>query len=558
MTKNGSGHSGRTRAVVVFGDQAVLTRIVARTTTLTSTERIHFAGPADFDAAAQEHLRAVVVPVVDRLREQLAMAPVDFEVSVTNIAAAAQLDRGARITGYSADAPVLVAALSAGLGIRVADDIALTGHVASMDGDIVAVLDLPAKLAALRRERSVHRLVYPDLAADQSLSVLTPNQLQQATDALVAASADLRLLPVCDVADLVAAVFSEEAIVLGALAAGFFETSIPDHDTSNPIQRAAAYLTQRLEQWYWTALEGKLLAGNAARAKAILAARLRFEAQRHRYPRGFGRRLCQLIGSIPPATRRTKLRRPLVDPTDCIRLSQFAAAADHADVVLLFEVSAGRAPARPAPAVPVRETRPVSGNRGQLALDTVLAQISEPALVQAVRQPIDVARACYILEHNTFESAEEFNDTVAAFYLHLIRHVCDVPLQVTTMDAAPEALDLLARAFAEQGGDKAARQEARDAIHGGLRYVLDVMTDRFAREQSAKHIHRIFKEVIDPLDFIAQKEVTAALIERALPSLPPEMQDVPPGVLATHHERLIGAYARSLDLLRQEIRHLRT
>lgn len=559
MTKTVVRHSGRARAVVVTGGQAVLTHITAQTATLGLAERIRFVGSAGFDSTTQAHLRTVVMPVVDQLRGLVGLSPVDFEIGVANLGATAQHNLTARITGFSADVPVLVAILSAGFGLHAADDIAATGHLSSVDGEIAAVCDLPAKIAALRRDRTVARFVHPDLSVDQSLAVLTPGQLQQANDAIVAARADVRLLPVRDIADLVAAVFTDETLVLGALASGYFGKTAPESETADdPVRRAATYLTELMEQRFWNVLEKAMLAGNAARAKAILGARMRFQAQHHRYPSSFGRRLRQLIDSIPPATRRIRLRGPLIGAADCIRVSQFAATADHTDVVLLFEVSAGKTPAWPAPVVQAFEPPATAANNGHSTLDMVLAQISEPALLQAVRQPIDAARACYVLERNMIDSAEEFNDAIAAFYLHLMRHVYDVPLQTTTMDAAPEALDLLARAFAEQGGDKAARREVRDALHGGLHYVLDVMTDRFAREQIAKHIHRVFKEVIDPLDFAAQKEITAALMARVSPSLSPEMQDVPAGALATHHERIISAYVRSLDALRKEIQHLRT
>jgi len=69
---------------------------------------------------------------------------------------------------------------------------------------------------------------------------------------------------------------------------------------------------------------------------------------------------------------------------------------------------------------------------------------------------------------------------------------------------AKDAIALLERAFANGGGFEAALAEARYPAHGGLRRVLDVVTDQYKAEQRSKHVSRVVREAIDPLDWDAR------------------------------------------------------
>jgi hypothetical protein len=137
-----------------------------------------FAGSVTFDARTEAHIRGLVVPTAARILAGAGIASAGFEIAVANLDATSAQERGARISGYSMDAAILLAMLSESLGIPIHEDIVTTGHLASPDGRLAAVGSLPAKLEAAVRDPSTHRFLYPTPDGDGSMAVLSPEQLR--------------------------------------------------------------------------------------------------------------------------------------------------------------------------------------------------------------------------------------------------------------------------------------------------------------------------------------------------------------------------------------------
>ena len=83
---------------------------------------------------------------------------------MVNLDAASITEVGLNISGFSADVPILLAILSASLQMAVPEDIVSTGHIASPDGDIRMVRNLPTKFAAAVEANSIKRFVHPAIA----------------------------------------------------------------------------------------------------------------------------------------------------------------------------------------------------------------------------------------------------------------------------------------------------------------------------------------------------------------------------------------------------------
>jgi hypothetical protein len=277
-------------------------------------------------------------------------------------------------------------------------------------------------------------------------------------------------------------------------------------------------------------------------------------AQRDRYPSDFGRRLLELVQSLPPSTRRLKIRFPLLSMADCLQLGRCAKEADHDDVPLLWEATAGKSYRRTCTAPP---TPPQGGAAtGSTALDVILTEIDAGTLATKIGKPIDAARACYRMEAITVDSAEEFSDAITALFLHLLRHTRAVVSIVNEHAIAGGALALLGRAFARRGGENAARAEARDGFHGGLRLVLDLMTDQYKFEEQAKHVSQVFDQALDPLDWNAKVALVKTLLQRIGPLLPADLQAEPPERFAKNMQALVHAYVSSLDHVTEFLRSL--
>ena len=91
--------------------------------------------------------------------------------------------------------------------------------------------------------------------------------------------------------------------------------------------------------------------------------------------------------------------------------------------------------------------------------------------------------------------------------------------------------------------------EARHATNGGMRYVLDVFTEQYKREQTEKHVSRIFKLAMDPLDWDRKVQLMASVVDRLKNMLPSEIAEQPAERFAVHYEPIVRVLIQSRDRL---------
>jgi hypothetical protein len=533
-----------------------VTTVVARVVPLTESQVVHFVGPVAFAPPVVAHIEEVVMPMVARIISALGLSMPPVEVAVANPGATSIHDLGAGIEGNSADLPVAVAILSTVLSIPARQDVVLTGHVASPDGDLAPVRDLATKLRGAAADPASTQFVYPDVKGDVSLRILSPLERQTAETALLQCPANMRTTAVRDFADAIRTVFQEEAVVWGSLRAGFFGVSLSAQDDAGPIARAVMHLTATLEERFWSALERFLLAGTVVDAIRLLAALTTFYVRGQIYPSTLGRRLLQLLRSLPPATRQLKLKSRLLSVRTCIQLAQNAGNVDLDDVQLLFEAAARNARGQSVRSPKDSTNDPPSTNAARAAVDAVLTEISAETLTRQIGIPIDTAMASYSLDAITVDSHSEFIDTVSSFYLHLLRHAASVPASVDRYAVEADAIDLLIRTFTREGGIAAAEAEARAATRGGLRFVLNAMTGQWKRDEYAKHVDRVLKEAIDPLCWDARVAFTAEFLKRFAPFLPVEIRNQPSERFARQIECLVRLHVESMNEVGRVLRSM--
>ncbi|MCX7013947.1 MAG: hypothetical protein NTW86_15580 [Candidatus Sumerlaeota bacterium] len=555
----------RAKTAIVFrsGDhaQAAIASVAASVSPAGTQERLQFTGRVEFDSATRGHIQEVILPLSDRILERLGVAWPSYNVSLANLSFASAAEIPLHLAGFSADTSVFLAMLSAALGISLSDGIVSTGHIAGPCGDIVLVRGIPAKLEAAASDPAVEFFIHPALDADSSLGSFSPRQLAETQDAISRWKGELRLRSVRDVAELVEAACDPEAIVLASLRSGFFERPMANAAADDPAGRAARFLTEGNETRFWSALEDCLFNKRDIRAKALLLARSRYHALAKSYPKEFGLQLLSLVSSLPPSLLRRKRLFPLLPMSECIALSQFADEGDHGDVRLLQDATQGDriGTRRKAPATSTGHDKraPEAGlDAAEQTLDWVLSQMDEETMAFEIGVPIDAARMSFLCQSATVESDTEFFDAVEAFYLHLLRHLGEVPANATSPALADESHDLLRRSFVREGGMEAALANARVGVNGGMRHVFDGLTEQFKRERSEKRINRVLKESMDPMAWEAKVAFAQRFLKRIEPNLPPDLRGEKAEQCAHHYEDLVRAYVSSMEQLKSLLRRL--
>lgn len=554
-------HSSTARAntVVVFHDAegtlALLTAIVCQT--VEDREGVSFAGPGTFSQKTQEHIVQTVLPVLVGLLRRLHLSCPGLQLSAVNLGAASWDQRGIVISGFSADAPILLAMLAAVLQFDIPRDLLCTGHMASLDGDIRMVGALPAKIAIATSDQAIKRFVYPDPMVDGSLGpLLEPREVQELNAALAEAKRSISLFPMRDVADLLRVTFSQEQMVLASLRNGYFGAEEHGKDSIGTLDRAVGYLTTSLRAGFWSALETRLLASRDDKAKLLLEAFVAYHLASEEYPHGFGKRLMGLLVSIPSSTRRLRLAFPLLPAKLGFDLTRFAHTEDHADAVIMLKALSGEVGGSKKPKPRSKGTSIPPRTVSDSTLSDVISLINAGALAERINIPVDSARAAYSLDSVLVAGHEAFNDTVTSFVVHLLRRVRGADANEPTEAFGAEAFALLERTFTRDGGLKGALLEAQTGSKGGMRFVLDAMTEQFKKEEREKEVNRVLTEALDPLDWDSQVAIMKALLERLWIHLPEDIRGQPPERYASQVQLLAKAYVESMDQLNLTFRSL--
>ena len=507
--KNPQPAIGRAKTVIVDHEIGIVSEVIVRTVTGEQASRLDFRGPAKFKADTKQHIKSIILPIIDKIMDSLGVSKKNYEISAVNLGATASADIGVEITGFSADLPLLFALLSASLKIPLRQDILCTGHVASIDGDIAPVRGIPIKLEAALTTPGISAFVLPDLDTDGSLQKQTPIKYKAAKESMLKYKGDIKIHSVVDIYDAAKIFLTDESIVSGSLEAGFFYVKSTDRDSESPIDRTVSLIFEENDKRFWDVLGYSLLNRRVQKAKKLLRIYVDFHIKNQFYPEDFGRRLFHLVISLPPSIRRSDGLFPLVSMELYIKLTQYIIKNDHKDLQQLHKAVFGEG--IDGPFRQMDENKGLKTHEGGLEnelLESLLAELSEENLARKIGFPLDEARLSYVMDKVTVKDGYEFNETITAFYAHIYRYLESPKGHLKKSALSTEAIDTVENAFGPKGGYTAALAEAKYGINGGMRLVFDTMTEHLKKEQKRKYIPMIFKVMVDPLDWAIQNQIS--------------------------------------------------
>ncbi len=553
MASSSRNHSftARSNAVFVQGQgeaaSAIISIVAVRGSVWNEGNRLWFIGPAQFDEKAEQHIQKILLPIADEILGNLGIPKLRFYISIVNPGAASLYDLGTKISGFSSDAPLVVLFLAAGLKLNLPDDLVITGHIASLDGDIGMVRGIPAKVSAAVTAK-MSRFIYPTMNQDSSIDIFTPHEKRRVEDAIIQAKKHIKVAPVLNIIDLVRSVFSDEQIVIASLNFRFFEGIPPVQNERSPVSKVSEFLLAENSARFWKVLEHQLVEGRSQDAKRLLTAYVDYFLHQKRYPSKLGNRLYGLLLSLPPEIRRLKIKFPLTSTGKIFKLCQFVRTIDHEDAQYLLLAASGKANASPIAGSDFKAFGK-SANNGKAKLQFLITEANR--IRSDIAKKFDSARAAYRIDSVIAEDSEKAMDAATAFFIHIQRHYGEMLESPDSMFSQAACCEVLESAFAREGGLKAALAEARDAPRGGLRYVFDLITEKLKREEQEKQLRLLFKTVLDPLDRQKRLVVTKALIEHLRDHLPPEIVSQPPEKFVESCEILARNLLESMEKLKR-------
>lgn len=545
---------GRALTCLTFGpasaQHGVLTVVSVRVRKRRSKTRLVVRGPARLRPRVTKHIRDVLLPIVDNTASELGIDTrrITLDLSLSNCGAASAREREATIDGYSLDAAVYIAALSAVLKLPVPEDMAFSAHVASADGDLRSVSGLPAKLEALKTAADIRVLFHAPWDADASLRSLLPAEHDRTIASALSAARRLVMFPVTHVAELTKAVFDDEAVVLASLAHGYFHVTNETphaHALSPTAQIIASGSLDRLK----AVLSRYLNAGHVKPAKTLLVAFARYYVNKREYPRHFGQWLHCLVGGATPSLLRVRSAFPLLPNDLALALQKHATAEDYSDVKQLRATLDGDIIATHS--MPPQATFGASTD-ASATLSRICAELSERNLAGIIDAPLDCARAAFAIPSVWVEDVDEFNRILCSLYAALQRALgmyadeCNPYLESA-------ALETLARAYAREGGVDGARADARGGARGNMRVVLNRLADQYKRERQEEYAWCVLRVAVESRSFAERCELARQLLDLMPPQGLGDGIKLKPAQLIENLPELTLHYVRAKDALARRL-----
>lgn len=512
---------------------------------------VNFSGPGVFDPKTQEHIRSVIYPFVKKILALLHIQPEPIVISLANIGAASMQDKQLYVKGFSADVPIFLAILSTYLRIPLSQDFLATGHICSDQGDIALVRAIPSKIRGALQAEAISWFVCPDPDTDGSAQLIHPAITEDIKVSIAQAKSNLRFILFSSLSDLIGPIVQDRAQLQGALEAGFFGIQPLTSSNAYPYSTLVQKLTENHESRFWTIISESLFSDQHHLVQRLIFQRVQHQVKIKQYPTDFGLNFYTVLQSLPPVKRPKTILNHFINGIELKHLALLASDRDLTDFRYLHRTVASY---EDIPAERVLSQPATDGDYDQL-LEFLLHEIDEYTISQKVTGPIDAARLAYQPGSNTLANYNAFFAVIESFYVQLIRATGN--RLNPDSQIGPAALGLLNRAMQSDRGVDLAWRQAKHGVQGGLRQILDRMTDQFKMEQREEYVEYIVTEILDPDLWPDQVKLGEAIKRNLYHVLPLDLRELPPEAMATRYKEVIRQTSHSLDGLKHYLRTLK-
>ncbi|MBL1214667.1 MAG: hypothetical protein HND52_15030 [Ignavibacteriae bacterium] len=539
---------GRAKTVLVSNEgPAIITSIIVRPIEDNISARLVFTGSVKFDEKLIKHLDEIILSHVNEILMMMDLPIHSFDISAQNIGAVSSNDSEFVVQGYSADVPIFLAMLSAGLQLPINQSSLFTGHISSNEGDISQVKSLVEKSEAAEIEKSIIEFVYPSLNNDTSLKVLKPKEYERTVSALRSCRGKIKLVEVDDTYELIKKTFSDESICLSSLISNYFGKNFAEIDKGK-LTSIINYLHSENKNRFWKSLEENLLSKRVARSHSLLNNYLDYFLRTKKYPESFGIDLTNLIMSLPLTSKKTAGLFPIVPHDKYIQLIQYADESDYEDISFLHDIVFERVKTKNIN-IDLKATDLIKNNISSEIIDYILEKLDPNYIDAKILKPIDESRTTYIFDKINTASYDAFIESITNFYIHIVRHTNSESVKAEREKYSIEVLDLMKKIYPQKADYNSAITNGMNGYNGGLRIIFDKITEYLKQTSKDKYILATINEVVDPLNYEIKKTLVEEIIKRDGSQLDIDKSLLIPEKYVENYIQIIQAYAHSKHML---------
>lgn len=187
----------------------------------------------------------------------------------------------------------------------------------------------------------------------------------------------------------------------------------------------------------------------------------------------------------------------------------------------------------------------------------LLDTLDERTVAQNVAIPRDQARMAYALPANTIRSFEEFEAALADYYAYHFERCVARGGRLSRTEALGRAKEVLEREYRRRKGDiVSAYNDARDGTNGGLRHVLDVVSEAIKADGVERYVRDVFDRFVAPNDFEGKVRIIREFVAECGTFLSRAIQAERPERYAANYQELVRSYVEGLQQTSTAFRRL--
>ena len=181
------------------------------------------------------------------------------------------------------------------------------------------------------------------------------------------------------------------------------------------------------------------------------------------------------------------------------------------------------------------------------SIENLLSELDERTIAQRIGIPHDEARMRYHLNSNTVRSFDEFTEAIGHYYNYQFTTCVSNGGSLVASEAAGRAKEMIESEYHRSQGDiVAAYNDAHDGTNGGMRKVLDIITEGLKAESVERYIRDVFDRHVTPNSWEQKVEIIRRFIDRYGVHLSSSIRSDQPERYAHKYEELIRSYVTAL------------
>jgi len=183
-----------------------------------------------------------------------------------------------------------------------------------------------------------------------------------------------------------------------------------------------------------------------------------------------------------------------------------------------------------------------------MSFNELMAELDERNIARRVGIPHDEARMRYALSSNTVQNFDEFTRIISDYYSRHFTACVSHGGRLSASEAASAAKELLEREYRRRGGDiVTAYNDAHDGTNGGMRVILDTISEGLKAESVERYIRDAFDRYVAPNLWEQKVEIIRQFIVQCGVHLASSIQADQPERYASNFRELIMAYRAGLQ-----------